>query len=146
MFMMSLLPVAPNECEVHQVRFRLDWMAGSRCPAELPAWFVVFADIRLASGIGVQALPHSTPDRRRHPTLSNARSPSINFLMCRLQSDSGDGGGKLATSRRKNPSCIFLIEPSGIRVWRVVVRIGGLMNHMYGKLRDRIQEGRDREL
>jgi len=35
------------------VRFRLDRVAGSRWPAELSAWFVIFAATRFASGIGV---------------------------------------------------------------------------------------------
>ena len=52
--------VPPTARSVHEVCSRLHWIAASRRPAELPAWLVVFA-ARLASRIGVQALPHSTP-------------------------------------------------------------------------------------
>ena len=40
-------------------------MAGSCWPAELPTWFVVFAAIRFASGIGLQALPHSASGEKK---------------------------------------------------------------------------------
>ena len=35
--------------------------------------------------------------------LSSVRSPRINFLMCRLRSDSVDGGSKLTTLPTRHP-------------------------------------------
>ena len=61
MFMMS----PPTVRSVRDVRSRPNRMAGSRWPAKLPAWFVVFAAIRFASGIGVQALPHSASGEKK---------------------------------------------------------------------------------
>ena len=57
--------VPPIARSVHEVRARPSRMAGCRRAAELPAWFVVFAAIRFASGIGVQALPHSASGEKK---------------------------------------------------------------------------------
>src|SRR5712692_4573007 len=49
-----------------------------------------------------------------------------------LPSNGLTAGSSLATFRRKNPSCIFLIEPAASAGRRFAVRIGGLMNYICG--------------
>jgi hypothetical protein len=60
----------------------------SSWPAELPARFVLFAVVRLASRRGVQAWPQPTTGKKKAGSNEQLRSPRINFLMCVLRSDS----------------------------------------------------------